>query len=169
MIDDRVEDGMDEAAAVAALGSPEEAARQILLDTPLSQLVKARVKPERKPRVLDIVLLVLGSPIWLPLLLVAACLLLLLYLLLWLMVLIVYTIELSLGATALGGVFSCFTALLAGNPSRALFLLGVGVAAAGFAVLGWFACVVVTRWMVAFSKQLLGWIKTRIAGKGGKS
>ena len=40
-IDDRMEDGMSEEEAVASLESPEEAAKSILMDTPLPALVKA--------------------------------------------------------------------------------------------------------------------------------
>ena len=41
MIEDRMEDGMDEEAAVAAMGDPEAVAREILLDAPLGTLVRA--------------------------------------------------------------------------------------------------------------------------------
>ncbi|MBP3672344.1 MAG: DUF1700 domain-containing protein [Oscillospiraceae bacterium] len=59
MIDDRMEDGISEEEAVAALGSPEEIAAQILADAPQKQAHKFRVW--------EIVLIVLGSPIWLTL------------------------------------------------------------------------------------------------------
>ena len=43
-IDDRMEDGMSEDEAVAAIGTPEEVARQIQMDTPITTLVKNKVK-----------------------------------------------------------------------------------------------------------------------------
>ena len=51
-IDDRMEDGMSEAQAVAAMGSVDEAAEQILLDTPLPRIVRER-NPERKIYIVD--------------------------------------------------------------------------------------------------------------------
>ena len=44
MIDDRMEDGLREESAVAALGSMDEIVSQILMETSLPKLVKAKVK-----------------------------------------------------------------------------------------------------------------------------
>ena len=60
MIEDRMEDGMDEEAAVAAMGDPEAVAREILLDAPLGTLVRAKIKPKRALSGWGILLLVLG-------------------------------------------------------------------------------------------------------------
>lgn len=45
MIDDRMEEGMEEQAAVAALGDPGEIARQVLMELSLPKLVKTRLRP----------------------------------------------------------------------------------------------------------------------------
>lgn len=50
MIDDRMEEGASESDAVASLGSVEDAAAQILAETPLTHLVKERVRPRRALR-----------------------------------------------------------------------------------------------------------------------
>ena len=71
MIDDRIEDGMEEKDAVRAVGTPEEAANEALAEIPLTKLVKNRVRPSRRLRAWEIVLLALGSPIWLSLLVAA--------------------------------------------------------------------------------------------------
>ena len=66
MIDDRMEEGLAEEEAVSSFGTPEEIADQILSEIPLSRLVRERVKPKRALKAWEIVLLVLGSPVWLP-------------------------------------------------------------------------------------------------------
>ena len=71
MIEDRMEEGMAEAEAVAAIGSPEEIVSQIIADTPLVKIAKERIKPKRRLKSGEIVLLALGSPLWLSLLLAA--------------------------------------------------------------------------------------------------
>ena len=68
MIDDRMEEGLTEEEAVLAIGTVNEVITQILTDTPLSKLVKERVKPKRTLKAWEIVLLALGAPIWLSLL-----------------------------------------------------------------------------------------------------
>ena len=72
MILDRMEDGASEEEAIAELGSPEEIARQILEEVPLTTLVKERVRPKRSLRGWELALLILGAPVWLPLM-IAAC------------------------------------------------------------------------------------------------
>ena len=47
MIDDRLEDGLTEEEAVEAIGTTDEVVAQIIADTPLTKLVKERVKPKR--------------------------------------------------------------------------------------------------------------------------
>ena len=71
MIEDRMEEGLSEEVAVAEIGIPAEIAAQIIEDIPLTRFVVEKVKPKRKLKVWEIVLLVLGSPIWVPLLLAA--------------------------------------------------------------------------------------------------
>ena len=48
MIDDRIEDGMSEDEAVAAMGEPQEIADKILSAVSLPKLVKEKVRPDRK-------------------------------------------------------------------------------------------------------------------------
>ena len=83
MIDDRMEEGIPETEAVASLGSVVAAAEQILLDMPLPKLVKARVKPKRKLRAWEIVLIAVGSPVWFPILLALAAVVLAVYIVLF--------------------------------------------------------------------------------------
>lgn len=105
MIYDRMEDGATEEQAIAELGSPEEIAGQILEEVPLSTLVKERVRPKRSLRGWEIALLILGAPLWLPLLLAAAA------------------VALSLGIAALAVVFAVFAAGVAIVLSGGLVLL----------------------------------------------
>jgi hypothetical protein len=65
MIDDRIEDGISEAEAVAGLESPEAAAQTILNELP--PVPRTVVKTRRRSEPLFWTLLILGSPIWLSL------------------------------------------------------------------------------------------------------
>ena len=68
MIEDRIEGGEKEEDVIASLGSAREIANQILVDAPIKTLVKAKIKPKRALRPWEIVLIILGSPIWFSLL-----------------------------------------------------------------------------------------------------
>ena len=67
MIDDRMEDGISEEEAVEGIGTVDQIYEQIMSDMPLVKLVKEKVKPKRKLKAWEIVLLTLGSPVWIPL------------------------------------------------------------------------------------------------------
>ena len=47
-IDDRIEEGMTEEAAVSALGNINDIVNEILIDTPLSSLVQNKIKESNK-------------------------------------------------------------------------------------------------------------------------
>ena len=64
MLDDRIEDGMSEEEAVASLGDPAKIVREILAQTSFTKLIKNKIKPKRKLQVWEIILICLGSPIW---------------------------------------------------------------------------------------------------------
>ena len=74
MIDDRMEEGLSEEDAVAAVGLPVAIAGQVTAE-------KAPVK--RRMKGWEIVLLVLGSPVWVPLLAAAVVVVLSVYISLW--------------------------------------------------------------------------------------
>ena len=71
MIDDSIEEGLSEEEAVSQVGTVNDVARQIIGEIPLSKIVKENVKPKRRLRAWEIVLLVLGSPGWVSLLIAA--------------------------------------------------------------------------------------------------
>lgn len=106
LFDDMMEDGMTEAEAAAHLGDPALIAEELLSQLPLGDLVKSRVRPEGGWTALNIVLLVLGSPVWLPLLLTAAVLVLVFLLLAWVLVLVYGAVVFSLGAAAVGSLLA---------------------------------------------------------------
>ena len=62
MIEDRMEEGIPEEEAVAAVGSVDEIASQIASEIPIPQKEQETAKPKRKRRGWEIVLLIFGSP-----------------------------------------------------------------------------------------------------------
>ena len=65
MIEDRIEEGIPEAEAVAQIGTVDEIAEQIVADIPLTKIAKGKIKPKRRIKAWEIVLLILGAPLWL--------------------------------------------------------------------------------------------------------
>lgn len=69
LLEDMIEDGLSEEAAVEKLGAPDTIASEILQDIPLQSLVKHRLRPKNGWTGAAIALTALGAPLWLPLLL----------------------------------------------------------------------------------------------------
>lgn len=128
IIDDQMEEGISEEEAVASLGAPDAVAKQILMDTALPKLVKAKVTPSRTLRAWEIILLILGSPIWASLLIAAASVLLSLYITIWAVIVSLYAVDLTFAVGALVGLVQGGIFIGTGNVAAALFYLGAAIA-----------------------------------------
>ena len=159
-IDDRMEEGISEEAAVAGLGSVEEIAAQILAETPLPALVRERFRPRGRMPVWEILLLVLGFPLWFPLLLAAFAVLLSVYIVLWSVILCLWAAELSLAASALAALGAGILSFFRGEASNALLMLGAGRALAGLSVFLFFGCKAASKGAVVLTGKIALWIKS---------
>lgn len=135
MIDDRVEDGLSEEEAVADMGSPDAAVEQILEDMPLTKLVKGKIKPKHELKAWEVVLIVLGSPVWIPLLITAAVLLLTLWIVAFALLISFYAVVLSFVAAGIGGLICAIPLFIANSPYTAVLMLGAALIGIGIAIL----------------------------------
>lgn len=164
MIDDRMDEGKTEEEAINEIGTVDEIVYEIAKDTPLVKLVKEKVKPKRALRVWEIILLILGFPVWFPLLTVAIVLAIVFYLLIWVFVIVAYAVETALVTWSVGGVIVFFLSLINGNSD--LISLGTAVMACGGAILLYFGCKELTKLTIKLSKKIIVGIKMAIIGKG---
>ena len=159
MIDDRMEEGLSEAEAVSAVGTVDEIVAQIVEDTPFVKIAKERLKPKRRLSGGEILLLALGSPIWLSLLIAAFAVVLSIYVSLWAVVIALHATGIAVAATAVAG-FVCATVLiLFGNLPLGLFMLGASLICAGLSILMFFAFNQATRGIIALGKLIFIGIK----------
>ena len=135
MLDDRIEDGMSEEDAIAALGEPLQIARQILAETPITRLVKERLKPQKSLPVWALILLILCSPMWLSLVVAAVAVVLSVFVSLWAGMISLYAVELSLAACAFGGLGLSIVEFCVAAPLLGVLFLGGALACAGLAFL----------------------------------
>lgn len=163
MIEDRMEDGLSEEEAVEAMGTPDDAAGQIWMAAPLPALRKTSARRRSRGwKAWEIALLVLGSPVWAPLLAAGAAVVLALYIVCWSLILVLYAVDLSFAAGALAGVASSVPLWFTGGTAAALCLLGGGLACAGLAVPLFLVCPAVTR---RFARGSARCLKTLFFGR----
>lgn len=151
MIDDRVEEGMSEEEAVAQIGD----ISAILADA-------KPAKQKRKYKVWEIVLLAVGSPIWVSLLIAAVAIVFSLYVSLWAIVVALWAVFAALVGCAPGcTIGGC--ALMGVNAASGLALIAAAMVCAGLAILLFYACKAATGAMV----KLTVWAVHRRAKKEG--
>ena len=166
MIDDMMDEGKTEEEAVAQIGSVDEVVYEIAQDTPLAKIVKERIKPKRKIAAWEIVLLVIGFPLWFPLAIVALVLALVAYILFWVFVIVAYVIEGSLVIGSIGFLIAAIANLFSGNAF--LPTLGVALLCGGGGPLFFFACWYITKGTIYLHKKLFTAIKAKFIKKGAK-
>lgn len=154
MIDDRIDDGVSEEQAINDIGPISEVVNQIIADIPITKLVKEKIKPARKIKAWEIVLLVLGSPLWLAFLITAFALVLTLYIVLWVLIITVWAIFVSFVVVAVFGVVAgiVFAAMI--NSVSGMVLIAGGIVCAGLSIFAFFGCKAATKGILKLTKKL---------------
>ena len=167
MIDDRIEEGLAEEEAVSEIGTVDEVVSQIVAETPLTKLVKERVKPRRTLRAWEIVLLVLGSPIWLSVLIAVFAVIFAVYVAIWSVIISLWAILASLAVSSLAAVAAALVFAFNGNCLTGAAMFGAGIFCAGLTILLFFGCKAATKGVLLLTKNIALGIKSLLVGKEG--
>lgn len=168
MIDDRVEDGMTEAEAIASLGTVESIANQIKCELPITTLVKQRAKEQSKGKKMPawaIILLILGFPLWGGIVIFILGMIIMFYGLIWSMDIMLWSVVVSLGAGALTGIVGFFVSLFRLSLGSAVFYLGAGLLCGGLGIFIFFGTFLTTKGIIHGTKWCFLWLKQAIVGK----
>ncbi len=167
MIDDRVEDGISEEEAVAAIGTVEEIAAHIVSEMPFAKLVKEKMRPKKRLGVWAIVLLALGAPIWGSLLVAVFAVVFSLYMSVWAIVVSLWAVFAALVGCAVGGVVGGIGFAVGGFVPTGLAAVGAAFVCAGLGVLAFFGCRAATIGIVLLSKKAVLAMKNSLLKKEG--
>ena len=154
MIDDRIEEGFSEQEAVSDIGSIDDIATQIIADIPLLSIVKDNIKKKKSGLGAGtVVLLALGSPIWLSLVIAAFSVILALYVSLWSVIISLWSVFASLAACSLGGILSTVAFAITGNIHTLVAMVGASLICAGLAIFVFFGCRAATKGVLLLTKK----------------
>ena len=159
MIDDRIEEGLTEEEAVSAVGSVEQIVAQVVADTPFTKIAKERIKAKRQLGVWEILLLVLGSPIWLSLGIAAFAVGISVYAVLWSLIVSLWAVLASFEACAVGGILACVALIMGGNGASGVAMLALGIVCAGLSIFMFYGCKAATNGTVMLTKKIAIGIK----------
>ena len=159
MIDDRVDEGLSEQEAVAAVGPVSEIIAQVIEEIPFARIAAERIKPKRRLKAWEIVLLAVGSPIWFSLLAAAFAVVFSVYVSLWAVVVSLWAWFASCVACAFGGAAGGGVVLCGGNTPAGITMLAAGLVCAGVSIFVLFGCKAATKGMVLLTKKMALWMK----------
>ena len=153
-IDDRLEDGLTEEEAVAQLGAIEDIIKKILGDAP----AVVAVKEKRRVNPLMIVLLVLGSPLWLSLLLAAFSVVISLFASVWSAVVALWAADVSVATGVVGCLAGGIMLFVRGNVAGGFAAIACMLFCAGFSILGFYGCLYTTKGTAWLTEKSFLWI-----------
>ena len=156
---DMREEGLSEEEIAEKLGGPEKAAEEILAEMPLPILIKSRVKPKKGWNVLTVILLILGSPIWLSIAIALLAVILSVYVVIWAVAIVLFAVVLSILAVGIFGIV-LFAANVALAPIPALLVLGLGLICLGLTIPAFMGAVAAAKGVCRLTGRIAKWIRS---------
>lgn len=168
LIADRIEDGMSEEEAVAAMGSIDEIVAQILEDTSLPKLVKEKVRPKRALRTWEILLIVLGFPLWFILLVTFASIIFSVLVTIGSVIISVFAVAIAVGACALAFIVAGLIGFVTAKVALGTILIGASLICAGLCILFFIGATYASKGILWLCKKGIYAIKSCFVGKEAK-
>lgn len=171
-ISDRMEDGLSESEAVAGLGPIDEIAAQIAAETP--PIPRAIARANTGSRTLNIVLLAVFSPIWVPVALALAAAALAVYIAIWAVIASLWIVDAVLVLMPFTGIAALTSTLSGGMPLPGIFVLGLSLVSSGFGLVASFAVFWASKLLFRATRAFARWVASlfvRVSGKddGGET
>ena len=159
MIDDLMEEVFSEKNAVSKIGNIDEIISHIVEDIPFSKLVKQKITPKRQLKVWEIVFLILGSPIWISLLIAVFSIVISLYASLWSVIITLWATFVSIEACTLSFVVVGIGMTLGINKLTGIAIISLGIILAGVSIFLFFGCKIATKGILLLTKKIVSGIK----------
>ena len=163
---DMREEGLSDEEIAEKLGNPKKAAEEILAEMPLPLLIKSRVKPKKGWNVLTVILLILGSPIWLSIAIALLAVILSVYVVIWAVVVVLFCVALAILAAGIFGVVLFAVNLIPATVSS-LFVLGLGLLCLGLTAPALLGALAVTKGVCKLTGRIARWIRSLFIRKEG--
>ena len=159
MIDERIEDGLSENEAIEQIGTPEEIAKVILSELPDGKKTNKQEKKPKKNSALQIVLIILGSPIWLSLYIALIAVTIGVYAVIWSLVVTVFAVDLSFAAVGAACILFPILSVFTGGIDYAILFFSSGAVLAGLSILLFIGCMYIVKAMARLSKLVFLCVK----------
>ena len=166
MIDDRMEEGLSEEDAVAAIGSADEVVKSIFGENLHDE--NDATQKSRNTSAAKTVLLIAGSPVWLSLLISALAVVFSVWASMWAVVISLWAAFFSFAVSAPVGILLALVNLFSANGYTAAFFFCCSLICASLAIFSFFGCKRLTDFVLIFTKKGAHTIKNFFSGKENK-
>lgn len=164
IIDDAVEDGKEEYEIISGFDSVEEIAERVINETPIRKFVTEDVK-KRNISVGAVVLIIIGAPVWLPVLVGVFSILVSMYITVWSVVISLFSIFAAFAFTAVAMIILAPIMAFA-RPVKAILAFGLALLFAGLSVFMFYISVWSAKLIIRFTIFLARQIKNAFIRKG---
>lgn len=159
MIDDRIEDGESEEDAVKAVGDIDEIVRNAMSQVPLTGLVKQSVKRNFRLSVPVIILLILGSPIWLSLLIALFAVIFAVYVTIAAVIISLFAVVAAFVVSGIVSVIASPFLIPISLYTSAMYFSG-GLVILGLSIFAFYVAVILSKYIIRFTKFVIIKIKS---------
>ena len=159
MIDDRMEEGLSEEEAVSAIGNIDELIAQMTADVPIRTQGNSGKIPNRSSKRVNWVLLLIGSPVWLSLLIAA-------FAVLFSVGVSVCAVFCSLAGCGIGLTAGGIVLLCRGTALTGIASMGSGFLCAGLSIFVFIGCKAVLKGIVLLAKKMAVWVRNCFVNQG---
>lgn len=165
MINDRIEEGMSEEEAVAAVGDVHQIISQILSEAPRKKMPQSAKASKSKYSATEIILLILGSPVWFSLLISFGAVCFSLYAVAWAVVISFWAAFAAFSVSAPSGILVASALIFTGNAVSGVALLSAALVCASLSIFAFFGCRELTKYLIIFTKKCPSYIKSLFKGR----
>ena len=168
-IEDRIEDGLTEEQAIKAVGSPEEIAEKILMDSSIPKLISAKAKPQRTLKGWEIALIIVTAPFWIILLAFLLIMFLWVLAVLFCMIIAIICVIFGFIVGSLGGAVATIAQLFNGGGASSLAMLGMCIMGLGIGILLIIPVKAAVTGLWELISKFIKWVKKKIIGNKSKN
>ncbi len=154
MIEDRMEDGLSEEEAVSAVGDVAHIAAEIAAELTPEEAPKTPKPAPKEWKTWVIVLLIVGSPVWVSLAVGAGAAVLSLYASVWAVIISLWAVFGALVACGVCGIACGIGFAFGGYIFPGLAVVAAALVCAGLSILAFFGCKAITDLTVTLTKRL---------------
>ena len=168
IIDDRIEEGLSEEAAINEIGSVDEIIRQTVTDRYYTSLQNPPKQKNRLP-VWVIVLLCVGAPLWISLAAAAFSIVVSIYATIWSVAVTLWAVFGALVGAGAGCILGGIIYAIWVHPTAGLLAISAGMVCTGLSILMFYGCMWSTKGFAWLTKIMVVGIKNCFVRKEKKN